>query len=78
MAGSENGLEPGNNIYAFCTNLRVSNNVLQFRNPEGYYLHSTSQAGILSIQDLELQIMEITDHRKAFLPPQLAGSTFLQ
>ena len=78
MAGSENGLEPANNIYTFWTNLRVSNNVLQFRNPEGYFLHSTSQAGILSIQDPDLQMMEIPDHRKAFLPPQLAGSAFLQ
>ena len=34
IAGSENGLEPGNSIYAFWTNLRVSNNVLQFCNPD--------------------------------------------
>ena len=82
IAGSENGLEPGNSIYAFWTNLRVSNNVLQFCNPDTISCNSVIPTVIFCIPPpkpayVQSQIPSFTD-RKAFLPPSLAGSTFLQ
>ena len=89
MPRNENGLEPGNNIYAFWTNLTAvsipqsRHNFLQSRNPEGYFWYSTSSAYFqfriyFQIPNPSFEKSGNPGSRKTYWPTQQAGSTFLR